>query len=365
MINEIESVLRERIMILDGGMGTMIQQYALSEEDFRGHEFKDHSKPLKGNNDLLSITQPDIICDIHKEYLLAGADIIETNTFSSTRVAQADYALEHLAYRLNRISAQVARKAADDVTAQTGIKRYVAGSMGPTNRTLSVSPSVERPDYRNITFDELVEAYTEQAKGLLDGGVDVMLVETIFDTANAKAALFALHKLFEEEYAPRPIFVSGTIVDKSGRTLSGQTGEAFVISVSHSKPLCIGLNCALGAVEMRPFIETIGKCTTAYVICYPNAGLPNTFGGYDETPEVTAKHIKNFALDGLVNIVGGCCGTTPAHIRKIAEAVKLCKPRVPPSLCQGYMLLSLFTCSEAAGLGCLGCGDSCTGIVLQ
>uniref|UniRef100_A0A803YKG7 Methionine synthase n=1 Tax=Meleagris gallopavo TaxID=9103 RepID=A0A803YKG7_MELGA len=338
--DEIESVLRERIMILDGGMGTMIQQYALSEEDFRGHEFKDHSKPLKGNNDLLSITQPDIICDIHKEYLLAGADIIETNTFSSTRVAQADYALEHLAYRLNRISAQVARKAADDVTAQTGIKRYVAGSMGPTNRTLSVSPSVERPDYRNITFDELVEAYTEQAKGLLDGGVDVMLVETIFDTANAKAALFALHKLFEEEYAPRPIFVSGTIVDKSGRTLSGQTGEAFVISVSHSKPLCIGLNCALGAVEMRPFIETIGKCTTAYVICYPNAGLPNTFGGYDETPEVTAKHIKNFALDGLVNIVGGCCGTTPAHIRKIAEAVKLCKPRVPPSLCQGYMLLS-------------------------
>uniref|UniRef100_A0A8C3B9C7 Methionine synthase n=1 Tax=Cairina moschata TaxID=8855 RepID=A0A8C3B9C7_CAIMO len=340
MEDEIESVLQERIMILDGGMGTMIQQHALSEEDFRGHEFKDHSKPLKGNNDLLSITQPDIICDIHKEYLLSGADIIETNTFSSTRVAQADYGLEHLVYRLNRVSAEVARKAADDVTAQTGIRRYVAGSMGPTNRTLSVSPSVERPDYRNITFDELVEAYTEQAKGLLDGGVDIMLVETIFDTANAKAALFALHKLFEEEYAPRPIFVSGTIVDKSGRTLSGQTGEAFVISVSHSKPLCIGLNCALGAVEMRPFIETIGKCTEAYVICYPNAGLPNTFGGYDETPEVTAKHIKSFALDGLVNVVGGCCGTTPAHIRKMAEAVRSCKPRVPPSLSEGYMLLS-------------------------
>uniref|UniRef100_A0A8B9MBW5 Methionine synthase n=1 Tax=Accipiter nisus TaxID=211598 RepID=A0A8B9MBW5_9AVES len=337
---EIESVLQERIMVLDGGMGTMIQQYALSEEDFRGLEFKDHSRPLKGNNDLLSITQPNIICDIHKEYLLSGADIIETNTFSSTRVAQADYGLEHLAYRLNRVSAQVARKAADDVAAQTGIRRYVAGAMGPTNRTLSVSPSVERPDYRNITFDELVEAYKEQAKGLLDGGVDILLVETIFDTANAKAALFALQTLFEEEYAPRPIFVSGTIVDKSGRTLSGQTGEAFVISVSHSKPLCIGLNCALGAVEMRPFIETIGKCTTAYIICYPNAGLPNTFGGYDETPEVTAKHIKNFALDGLVNIVGGCCGTTPAHIRKIAEAVKFCKPRVPPSLSQGYMLLS-------------------------
>ncbi|XP_058691601.1 methionine synthase isoform X3 [Poecile atricapillus] len=338
--DEIESILQERIMVLDGGMGTMIQQHALTEEDFRGHEFKDHSRPLKGNNDLLSITQPDVICDIHKEYLLSGADIIETNTFSSTRVAQADYGLEHLAYRLNRVSAQVARKAADTVTTQTGIRRYVAGAMGPTNRTLSVSPSVERPDYRNITFDELVEAYTEQAKGLLDGGVDILLVETIFDTANAKAALFALQKLFEEEYASRPIFVSGTIVDKSGRTLSGQTGEAFVISVSHSKPLCIGLNCALGAVEMRPFIETIGKCTTAYIICYPNAGLPNTFGGYDETPEVTAKHIKNFALDGLVNIVGGCCGTTPAHIRKIAEAVKFCKPRVPPSLSQGYMLLS-------------------------
>ncbi|XP_050828482.1 methionine synthase isoform X3 [Serinus canaria] len=338
--DEIESILQERIMVLDGGMGTMIQQHALTEEDFRGCEFKDHSRPLKGNNDLLSITQPDIICDIHKEYLLSGADIIETNTFSSTRVAQADYGLEHLAYQLNRVSAQVARKAADTVTAQTGIRRYVAGAMGPTNRTLSVSPSVERPDYRNITFDELVEAYTEQAKGLLDGGVDILLVETIFDTANAKAALFALQMLFEEEYASRPIFVSGTIVDKSGRTLSGQTGEAFVISVSHSKPLCIGLNCALGAVEMRPFIETIGKCTTAYIICYPNAGLPNTFGGYDETPEVTAKHIKNFALDGLVNIVGGCCGTTPAHIRKIAEAVKFCKPRVPPSLSQGYMLLS-------------------------
>ncbi|XP_064365418.1 methionine synthase isoform X4 [Dromaius novaehollandiae] len=290
--DEIESVLQERIMILDGGMGTMIQQHALSEEDFRGHEFKDHSKPLRGNNDLLSITQPGIICDIHKEYLLSGADIIETNTFSSTRVAQADYGLEHLAYQLNRVSAQVARKAADEVTAQTGIRRYVAGAMGPTNRTLSVSPSVERPDYRNITFDELLEAYTEQAKGLLDGGVDIMLVETIFDTANAKAALFALQKLFEEEYDPRPVFVSGTIVDKSGRTLSGQTGEAFIISVSHSEPLCVGLNCALGAAEMRPFIETIGKCTTAYIICYPNAGLPNAFGGYDETPEVTAKHIK-------------------------------------------------------------------------
>ncbi|KAH0622513.1 hypothetical protein JD844_024885, partial [Phrynosoma platyrhinos] len=339
--DEIESILRERIMVLDGGMGTMIQQHTLTEEEFQGQEFKDHLKPLKGNNDLLSITQPDIIYKIHKEYLMSGADIIETNTFSSTRIAQADYGLEQMAYRLNKISAQVARRAADDVTAETGHKRYVAGAMGPTNKTLSVSPSVEKPDYRNVTFDELVEAYTEQAKGLLDGGVDIMLVETIFDTANAKAALFALQNLFEEEYEPRPIFVSGTIVDKSGRTLSGQTGEAFVISISHSEPLCIGLNCALGAADMRPFIEAIGKCTTAYIICYPNAGLPNTFGGYDETPEVTAKHLKTFALDGLVNIVGGCCGTTPAHIREIAEAVKGCKPRIPASsFSEGYMLLA-------------------------
>uniref|UniRef100_A0AAA9TNH8 Methionine synthase n=1 Tax=Bos taurus TaxID=9913 RepID=A0AAA9TNH8_BOVIN len=339
--DEIEAILQERIMVLDGGMGTMIQQHKLSEEDFRGQEFKDHARPLKGNNDILSITQPSVIYQIHKEYLLAGADIIETNTFSSTSIAQADYGLEHLAYRMNMCSAGVARKAAEDISLQTGIKRYVAGALGPTNKTLSVSPSVERPDYRNITFDELVEAYKEQAKGLLDGGVDILLIETIFDTANAKAALFAVQKLFEEEYVPRPVFISGTIVDKSGRTLSGQTGEAFVISVSHADPLCIGLNCALGAAEMRPFIETIGKCTTAYVLCYPNAGLPNTFGDYDETPHVMAMHLKDFAVDGLVNIVGGCCGTTPDHIREIAEAVKNCKPRVPPAtVFEGHMLLS-------------------------
>ncbi|XP_073483730.1 methionine synthase isoform X1 [Aquarana catesbeiana] len=338
---ELESVLHERILVLDGGMGTMIQQQSLSEDSFRGQEFAEHGKPLKGNNDILSITQPDIIYKIHKEYLLSGADIVETNTFSSTSIAQADYGLEHMAYRLNKISAEVARRAADDVISETGIKRYVAGAMGPTNKTLSVSPSVERPDIRNITFDELVDAYAEQARGLLDGGVDILLVETIFDTANAKAALFAIQQLFEEEYKPRPIFVSGTIVDKSGRTLSGQTVEAFVISISHAIPLCIGLNCALGALELRPFIETIGKCTTSYIICYPNAGLPNTFGGYDETPEVTAKHIKEFAVDGLVNIVGGCCGTTPAHIREIAEAVKHCRPRIPSkSVFDGNMLLS-------------------------
>uniref|UniRef100_A0A8C8ZWQ4 Methionine synthase n=1 Tax=Prolemur simus TaxID=1328070 RepID=A0A8C8ZWQ4_PROSS len=339
--DDIEALLRKRIMVLDGGMGTMIQRHKLSEEHFQGQEFKDHARPLKGNNDILSITQPDIIYQIHKEYLLAGADIIETNTFSSTSIAQADYGLEHLAYEMNKCSAGVARKAAEEITLQTGIKRFVAGALGPTNKTLSVSPSVERPDYRNITFDELVEAYKEQAKGLLDGGVDILLIETIFDTANAKAALFALQKLFEEKYAPRPIFISGTIVDKSGRTLSGQTGEAFVVSVSHADPLCIGLNCALGAAEMRPFIETIGKCTTAYVLCYPNAGLPNTFGDYDETPSVMATHLKSFAVDGLVNIVGGCCGSTPDHIREIAKAVKDCKPRVPPAtVFEGHMLLS-------------------------
>ncbi|XP_064792351.1 methionine synthase-like [Oncorhynchus masou masou] len=338
---ELRELLGQRIMILDGGMGTMIQERRLEEEHFRGEEFKDHTHSLKGNNDLLSITQSDVIYNIHKEYLLAGADIIETNTFSSTCIAQADYGLGHLAYRMNKVSAEIARKAADDITNQTGCKRYVAGAVGPTNKTLSVSPSVERPDFRNVTFDELAEAYAEQVRGLLDGGADIIMVETIFDTANAKAALFAIDKLFEESYEPRPIFISGTIVDRSGRTLSGQTGEAFVISVSHAKPLCIGLNCALGATEMRPFIQAIGKCTTAHVLCYPNAGLPNTFGGYDETPELTASHLKDFATDGLVNLVGGCCGTTPAHIRAIAEKVKHCHPRVPPTdVFQDYMLLA-------------------------
>ncbi|KAI7796520.1 methionine synthase [Triplophysa rosa] len=339
--DELRSLLQQRILVLDGGMGTMIQQRNLQEEDFRGEEFKDHPNSLKGNNDMLSITRPDVIYSIHKEYLLAGADIIETNTFSSTSIAQGDYGMQHTAYRMNKASAELARKAADDVTAQTGCKRFVAGAVGPTNRTLSVSPSVERPDFRNVSFDELVESYTEQVRGLLDGGADVLLVETIFDTANAKAALFAIDQLFEDSYEPRPIFVSGTVVDKSGRTLSGQTGEAFVISVSHSQPLCIGLNCALGAADMRPFIEAIGKSTGAFVICYPNAGLPNTFGDYDETPDVTASHIKEFAADGLVNVVGGCCGTTPDHIRAIAERVRHIKPRVPAKeVYNEFMLLS-------------------------
>jgi len=321
--------LGNRILVLDGAMGTMIQMRELEEEDFQGDEFQNPTKPLQGNNDLLTLTRPQIIYEIHKEYLEAGADITETNTFSSTTIAQADYNLEHIVYRLNFDAAEIARKAAREVTKSSGRQKYVAGAMGPTNRTLSISPSVEKPEYRNITFDELVKAYAQQARGLLDGGVDLLLVETVFDTANCKAALFAIQQLFENEYCKVPIVVSGTIVDKSGRTLSGQTGEAFVTSISHANPICIGLNCALGAVEMRPYIEAIGIATDAYVICYPNAGLPNTFGGYDETPETTAGHLKEFAEAGLVNIVGGCCGTTPKHIKAVADAVKGVTPRKP------------------------------------
>lgn len=338
---EITETLEKRIMIFDGGMGTMIQMLKLEEDDFHGTEFKTHPKSLKGNNDLLSITKPDAILAIHKAYLEAGADFVETNTFSGTSVAQSDYGLSHLAYRLNFESAKLARRAADEVTSESGIKRYVAGALGPTNRTLSISPSVERPDYRNITFDELAEAYAEQTRGLLDGGSDILIVETIFDTANSKAAIYAIQQTFEEGYPEVPVFISGTIVDKSGRTLSGQTAEAFIISVSHANPMCLGLNCALGATEMRPYIECIGSNTKAFVICYPNAGLPNTFGDYDETPEITGKMLKSFAEDGLVNIVGGCCGTTPAHIKAIADAVRTCSPRKPPiHLYEEYMLLS-------------------------
>lgn len=331
------SLLQERILVIDGAMGTMIQRYALGEQDYRGEKLACHDKPLKGNNDILSLTKPEVIHEIHMEYLAAGADIIETNTFSATRIAQSDYGTEHLAYEINYVSAQIAKKAAKTA----GHLKFVAGAIGPTNKTLSISPSVDQPHYRNITFDELMEAYKEQARGLLDGGVDILLIETVFDTANAKAALFAVETLFEEGHTRVPVFVSGTIVDKSGRTLSGQTSEAFVISVSHCSPTAIGLNCALGAQEMRPFIETIGKNTMAYVICYPNAGLPNTFGEYDETPQMTAEYLKSFAQNGLVNIVGGCCGTTPNHIRAIKNAVEGCHPRMPPShLYHNHLLLS-------------------------
>ncbi|KAI8787934.1 methionine synthase-like [Biomphalaria glabrata] len=341
IFKELECTLKNRIMIFDGGMGTMIQRERLAEEDFRGTIFKDHPRNLKGNNDLLCLTRPDVVLKIHKEYLYAGADFVETNTFSGTSIAQSDYGLEKYVYRINKEAAELARRACDEVSIQTGTTRYVAGAIGPTNRTLSISPSVEHPEMRNITFDELVEAYTEQARGLLDGGADVLLVETIFDTANAKAALFAIDNVFEMGYPRVPVFVSGTIVDKSGRTLSGQTTEAFIISVSHAQPMCLGLNCALGAREMRPFVESVSKNTTAYVLCYPNAGLPNTFGEYDETPEQTASYIQDFIKDGLINIIGGCCGTQPGHIKAIAEVAKKFKPRVPPlELHSGHLCLS-------------------------
>ncbi|XP_065059051.1 methionine synthase-like isoform X2 [Rhopilema esculentum] len=329
IFTRLDAILNQRIMVFDGGMGTMLQKYRLTEEDFRGEEFKDHPKKLQGNNDFLCVTRPDIVYEVHKAYLEAGADFVETNTFSGTSIAQADYGLEAQVYRINRTAAELARKAADDVS-RAGKEKFVAGAMGPTNRTLSISPSVEKPAYRNITFDQLVEAYTEQAKGLLDGGADVLLVETIFDTANAKAALFAIETLFDSEYARVPVFVSGTIVDKSGRTLSGQTTEAFLISVSHVNPMCLGLNCALGATEMRPFIENVGLNFGGYVLCYPNAGLPNTFGEYDETPEIMASRLEEFARDGLLNVVGGCCGTTPEHIKAISDAVSKHKPRALP-----------------------------------
>eukprot|EP00041_Stephanoeca_diplocostata_P026308 m.706541 g.706541 ORF g.706541 m.706541 type:complete len:1273 (+) comp22933_c0_seq1:226-4044(+) len=339
---ELNKTMKERIMFFDGGMGTMIQMEGLDEDDFRADEFKDHPKPLKGNNDMLSLTRPQIIHRIHCDYLLAGADFIETNTFSGTVIAQADYAMEEQVYRLNKESAILASLACADVEKQTGQKRYVAGSIGPTNRTLSISPSVEKPEYRNCTFVELKNAYKQQARGLYDGGADIMLVETIFDTLNAKAALFALDELFEEpEYNALPIFISGTITDRSGRTLSGQTAEAFCISVEHSNPMCIGLNCALGAQDMRPHIADISGHTESYVICYPNAGLPNAMGGYDESPEQTAGFVREFAESGLVNIIGGCCGTTPGHIKAIVDACKSIAPRVPlKGIHEGQTLLS-------------------------
>jgi len=311
--DQLLSALGERILIIDGAMGTMIQRHKLEENDYRGTELKDHPKSLKGNNDILSITQPEIIYNIHLNYLSSGADIIETNTFSATSIAQSDYDCQHLVFNINKQSAIIARKARDDFKTQFGSQRFVAGSLGPTNKTLSISPKVENPAFRNITWDTMVEAYKEQTQGLLEGGVDLLLVETIIDTANAKAALFAIHSIFDESpHLKVPIFISGTIVDKSGRTLSGQTSEAFVISVLQGEPTAIGLNCALGASEMRVFIENISKfAIDNYIICYPNAGIPNIFGEYDETPEQMANHIKNFAADGLVNIVGGCCGTTP------------------------------------------------------
>jgi 5-methyltetrahydrofolate--homocysteine methyltransferase len=308
-------------------MGTMIQQYKLAEQDYRGERFKDWHSDVKGNNDLLSITQPQIISEIHKKYLDAGADIIETNTFSSTSIAMADYDMQSLAYELNVAAVGCAREA----IRQSGKKAWIAGAIGPLNKTLSLSPDVNNPGFRAVSFDEVVAAYYEQISGLVDGGADLLLIETIFDTLNAKAAIFSIKKYFRDTHKPSlPVMISGTITDASGRTLSGQTVEAFYTSIAHAKPLSVGLNCALGAKEMRPHIEELSQIAGCYISTYPNAGLPNAMGEYDETPEQTGHFLEDWAKEGFVNIVGGCCGTTPDHIRQIAENVKNIQPRRLP-----------------------------------
>lgn len=329
---KIQDILKERILVLDGAMGTMIQRYELEEADFRGERFKNHTHPLKGNNDLLSLTRPDVIKAIHREYLQAGADIIETNTFSGTTIAQADYRTEEAVYDINFYSARIAREVADEFNQKEPEKpRFVAGAMGPTNKVASLSPDVNNPGYRAITFDELAAAYKLQAQGLIDGGVDVLLLETVTDTLNTKAGLFAIQELFEERGIEIPIMISGTITDASGRTLSGQTTEAFLISVSHVPLLSIGLNCALGADMLRPYLKVLNENAPFFVSAYPNAGLPNAFGHYDQTPEEMAGLVEEYLNEGLVNIIGGCCGTTPDHIRKIADLVKRFKPREIPA----------------------------------
>jgi 5-methyltetrahydrofolate--homocysteine methyltransferase len=339
----LEHALTQRILILDGAMGTMLQAHGLDESGFRGERFAHghdshahaHDHPgcdLKGDNDLLTLTRPELIRDVHDAYLTAGADLVETNTFNSTRISQADYQLHALAHELNLEGARLARAACDAMTAKTpGQPRFVIGVLGPTSRTASLSPDVNDPGFRNVTFQELVDNYTEAASGLIDGGADVLMVETIFDTLNAKAALFALGDLFRARGVRVPIMISGTITDRSGRTLSGQTPEAFYYSVRHARPLSVGFNCALGAEDLRPHIQTLADIAETRVSTHPNAGLPNAFAEYDETPEHMASVIGGFARDGLLNLVGGCCGTTPAHIAAIAEAVRNCAPRALPA----------------------------------
>lgn len=328
-MSNIREELSKRILVIDGAMGTMIQRYKLQEADYRGDRFKDWPSDLKGNNDLLCITQPHIIVGIHKQYLEAGADIIETNTFNAQKVSLADYGMESLAYELNVAAARCARQA----VAESGKKAWIAGAIGPMNKTLSLSPDVNNPGFRALSFDEAMEAYYEQIAGLVDGGVDLLLIETIFDTLNAKAAIFAIKKYFRDTGKPElPISISGTITDASGRTLSGQTLEAFYTSVAHARPLSVGLNCALGAREMRSHIEELSGLAACYVSAYPNAGLPNAMGEYDEAPHETAHYIEEWAREGWVNIVGGCCGTTPDHIKHIADHVKTMKPRPLPVL---------------------------------
>lgn len=332
-LEQLASAIASRILVLDGAMGTMIQSYGLDEAGYRGERFKDWDRDVRGNNDILCLSQPDTLLEIHRAYLDAGADILETNTFSSTSIAQADYGMEAFAREMNRESAQIARMACDTWTAQSpGRPRFVAGALGPTNRTASISPDVNDPGKRNTSFDELRVAYQDAVEGLLDGGVDLLLVETIFDTLNAKAALFAIETVFEETSIRVPVMISGTITDQSGRTLSGQTAEAFWHSVRHVNPFTVGLNCALGAEQLRPYVADLSRIADTSLCVYPNAGLPNEFGEYDQTPEEMATFLGAWSDDGLVNIVGGCCGTTPDHIRAIAGVVEGRKPRVIPAV---------------------------------
>lgn len=329
---QLKAALENRILLLDGAMGTMIQARRFTEDDFRGEQFKGLNNEIKGNNDILAITQPEAIRDIHKEYLAAGADIIETNSFSATATSQADYHMEDVVYDLNLASAKVARQAADEYTALTPEKpRFVAGVLGPTTRTASISPDVNDPAFRNVSFDELEKSYEDATRGLIDGGADIILIETITDTLNAKAAIFAVETVFEEKGIKLPIMISGTITDASGRTLSGQTAEAFWYSVRHANPISIGFNCALGAQELRQHIASLSKVSDVAVSSHPNAGLPNEMGEYDQTPEEMTDHIREWAKSGLLNIVGGCCGTTPAHIKAISEAIEGLPPRKIPS----------------------------------
>lgn len=327
-MSQLKELIQERILILDGAMGTLLQGHGFEEEDFRGDRFKDHPQPVKGNNDLLSITQPEAVTEVHRGFLEAGADIISTNTFCSTRIAMADYGMEDLVKELNVESAKIAKKAAEEFSRLTPDKpRFVAGSIGPTNKTASLSPDVNRPGYRAVTFDDLRLAYREQAEGLIEGGADILLVETIFDTLNAKAALFAIEEVLEERNSDIPVMVSGTITDASGRTLSGQTVEAFLISISHIPLLSVGFNCALGADQLKPYLRQLSRATDFPVSVHPNAGLPNAFGEYEQSPVQMQSLITEYLEENLVNIIGGCCGTTPDHIRKIAETARRFSPR--------------------------------------
>lgn len=327
-MSNLKTELQKRILVLDGAMGTMLQQYNFTEEDYRGERFKDYPTSLKGNNDLLSLTQPKAIAEIHRKYLEAGADIIETNTFSGTTIAMADYNMENLVYELNFESAKIAKKVAEEFTRKNPDKpRFVAGSIGPTNKTASLSPDVNKPEYRAITFEELRKSYKEQVEALIDGGVDVLLVETIFDTLNAKAALFAIEEVKEERNIDIPIMVSGTITDASGRTLSGQTVEAFLASISHIPLLSVGFNCALGAEQLKPYVQRLSSKTHFYTSAHPNAGLPNAFGEYDQSPKEMKNLIEDYLKDGIINVIGGCCGTNPEHIKAIAGVAQKYEPR--------------------------------------